>query len=265
MTEHLDSVLDELIPRFDNEPGDWSRVVADARAGEPVTRSIRTLDMTSEHRPRARRWLTRRRIVVIAIAIAVAAVATPLIAGVTQDWWFLRFGGVPEPITDVKVVKTGEWDGKPWQLVAYRSAGNEVCYGVTPTNTSGSTGEGEGGALACARIAGASQESGSGEARLGLSYLSGASPALPAYVVGPIVDSADEVEIHLAGGGIIRTPTFDAPDELGSIRFYAVPLPDSPDGSGVEVQKLVAIDHDGEVVACLALPFPTGTPLSACP
>jgi hypothetical protein len=264
MTEHLYSVLDELVPRFDNEPGDWNRVIADARAGEPVRTSARPLDMTPE-KPRSRRWLTRRRIAVI--AIAVVAIVTPLIAAASQDWWFLRFASAPEPITDVKVVKTGEWDGKPWQLVAYRSAGNLVCYGVMPRSTSGTTGYGEGGALACIRIAGVPRESDSEEARLGVTYHSGPSPALPAYVAGPIVDSADEVEIHLVGGEVIRTPTFDAPDELGSIRFYAAQLPetDSSGGrSGVEVQKLVGIDHDGEVVACRALPFPTGTPLSAC-
>lgn len=260
MTEHLYGVLDELVPRFDNESSDWSRVIADARAREPVTTSVRPLDMTSE-RTRSRRWLTRRPIAVI--AIAVVAIATPLLAAGSQDWWFLR-APLPDPITDVKVVKTGEWDGKPWQLVAYRSTGNEICYGVVPRSTSGSTGDGEGGAVSCIRIAGVPQESDSEEAQLGVLYLSGPSPALPAHIAGPIVDSADAVEIHLVGGEIIRTPTFDAPDELGSIRFYAAQLPET-DSSGGQVQKLVGIDHDGEVMACRALPFPTGTPLSACP
>lgn len=265
MTEHLYSVLDELVPRFDNESGDWNRVIADARSGEPVTTSARPLDMTSE-RSRSRRWLNRRRIVVI--AIAVVAIATPLIAAASRDWWFLHFGGVPEPITDVTVVKTGEWDGKPWQLVAYRSAMKGVCYGVMPRSASGSTGDGEGGALACARITGVPQEGDSGEQPLGVTFLSGSSPALPAYIAGPIVDSADEVEIHLVGGAVMRTPTFDAPDELGSIRFYAAQLPETESSGGrshVEVRKLVGIDRDGEVVACLDLPFPTGTPLSTCP
>lgn len=260
MTENLYSVLDELVPRFDNVRGDWSSVFSDGRAEWLVTRSIPTLDMTSE-RPRSRKWLTRRPIAVI--AIAVLAIATPLLAAGSQDWWFLR-APLPDPITDVKVVKTGEWDGKPWQLVAYRSTGNEICYGMLPRSTSGTTGDGEGGALACIRIAGVPQESDSEEARLGVLYLSGPSPALPAYVAGPIVDSADAVEIHLVGGEIIRTPTFDAPDELGSIRFYAAQLAET-DSSGGQVQKLVGIDHDGVVVACRALPFPAGTPLSACP
>ena len=259
MTEHLYSVLDELVPRFDNERGDWSRVIAGARARELVTNSVRPPDTTSgRHRPR--RWLTRRPIAVI--AIAVVAIATPLLAAGSQDWWFLR-APLPDPITDVKVVKTGEWDGKPWQLVAYRSAREGVCYGVLPRSTSGS-GDGEGGGFSCIRIAGVPQESDSEEARLGVLYLSGPSPALAAYVAGPIVDSAEEVEIHLVGGEVIRTPTFDAPDELGSIRFYAAQLPET-DSSGGQVQKLVGIDRDGEVVACLDLPFPTGTPLSTCP
>jgi hypothetical protein len=261
MTEHLYSVLDELVPRFDNERGDWSSVVADARAEWPVTRSIPTLDMTSE-RPRSRKWLTRRRVAVI--AIAVVAIATPLIATASQDWWFLGISLLPEPTTDVVVVKSGEWDGKPWQLVAYGGEGSQVCYGVMPRSAGGSTGEGQGGGLACIRIAGVPHESGSGEPRLGVMYLSHPSPALAAYIAGPIVDSADEVEIHLVGGEVIRTPTFDAPDELGSIRFYAAQLPET-DSSGGQVQKLVGIGHDGEVVACRTLPFPAGTTLTTCP
>jgi hypothetical protein len=260
MTEHLYSVLDELVPRFDDEPGDWSRVIADARTAEPVATSVRPGDMTPENRPRSRsRWLTRRRMVAV-IAIAVVAIATPLIAAASQDWWFFRFvGTVPEPVTDVKVVKTGEWGGKPWQLVAYLSATSGICYGLTPTDAT-ATGEG-GSSLACAPVEGVPRrESTKQSAPLAITFLAASSLGAPAFVLGPVIDTADEVEIHLAGGEVVRTPTFDAPDELGSIRFYATQLPD------LDLRKLVGIGHDGQVVACLVVPTTRAdTPLSTCP
>lgn len=256
MTEHLHSVLDELVPRLDNERGDWSRVVTDARAQEPVTRSTRTLHTTSENRHRSGGWLTRRRVAVI--AIAVVAIATPLIASASQDWWFFRFvGAVPEPVTDVKVVKTGEWGGRPWQLVAFLSATDGICYGLTPTDASAT---GEGGSLACAPVEGVPRtESTKQSAPLAITFLAASSVGVPAFVLGPVIDTADEVEIHLAGGEVIRTPTFDAPDELGSIRFYATLVAE------FDIQRLVGIGHDGDVVACLVVPMPpNGIPLSAC-
>jgi hypothetical protein len=258
MSEHLYSLLDELVPRFDNERGDWSRVVADARAREPVAISVHTHNVTSE-RPRSRRWLTRRRIAVI--AIAVVAVATPLIAAASQDWWFLRFvGSVPEPITDVMVVKTGEWNDQPWKLFAYvsaegeLSAGGELCYGLETSAT------GRGGSLACAPVEGVPHtESTKQSAPLTITFLAASSVGVPAFVLGPVIDTADEVEIHLASGEVIRTPTFDAPDELGSIRFYATQVPD------FDLQKLIGIGHDEEIVACMVVPTPEGgVPLSAC-
>jgi hypothetical protein len=258
MTEHLYSVLEELVPRFDDERGDWGRVIADPRVPELVTTSVRPGDMTPESRPRSRsRWLTRRRMVAV-IAIAVVAIATPLIAAASHDWWFFRFvGTVPEPVTDVKVVKTGEWGGKPWQLVAYLSATSGICYGLTPTDA---TATGEESSLACAPVEGVPRtESTKQSAPLTITFLAASSLGVHAYVLGPVVDTADEVEIHLAGGKVITTPTLDAPDELGSIRFYVTQLPE------FDIQRLVGIGRDGEVVACLLVPTPpTGTPLSAC-
>ena len=68
---------------------------------------------------------------------------------------------------------------------------------------------------------------------------------------------------------MVRTPTFDAPGELGSIRFYTTQLPERERSPGVRprpgVQKLVGLTNEGEVVACLVLPMPEeGVPLSAC-
>ena len=45
--------------------------------------------------------------------------AVPLAAfGAANDWWFLNNRGAPVPTTAPQVVKEGEWDGQPWQLIA---------------------------------------------------------------------------------------------------------------------------------------------------
>ena len=52
-----------------------------------------------------------------------AAVSVPLAAfGAANDWWFLNNRGAPLPTTAPQVVKEGEWDGQPWQLIAYPPA-----------------------------------------------------------------------------------------------------------------------------------------------
>jgi len=274
MSDYLTSVLDELVPRFADERGDWGRVLADAGAGEAMARSPWPLDTTTTEaafrerpgrRPRGR-WRTRRRLVVI--AIAVVAVASPLIAAASENWGFLWFAGIaPAPITDVSVVKTGEWDGKSWQLVAYLSATDGVCFALNPTSTNGATSEG--GALSCDQIEGVPRtESSKPYTPHAITVLAGSSLGVPAFVAGPVIDSADEVAVYLASGEVIRTPTFDAPSQLGSIRFYATQVPEPVPGVRPEVygiQKVVGLGGDGDVVACLVVPMPeAGVGLSAC-
>lgn len=246
MNDYVHEVLDELVPRFDDEPGDWERVVADAGVGT-----------TAYGRTRKRRTprLTRRRLVLV--ALVVAALATPLLAAGSRDWWFFRFSDPTfAPVTDVSVVRTGTWDGEPWELSAYLSA-NGVCFSLTPTSASRPPGEGA--ALACAWIEGLPDVAAppSDWQRLTITLLAGSSIGFPAYVVGPVVDSADEVAIHLADGTVLRTPTFDAPDELGSIRFYATQRPEPARVPGVvprpNIRKLVGLTSEGEIAACLVL------------
>lgn len=275
MSDYLTSVLDELVPRFAGEKGDWGRVLADASIGEAATMGypwpVGATATSRVRRERHRRWpirrLTRRRLVVIAVALV--AIAVPLIAAASQSWWFFRFAGTaPEPISDVTVVRSGTWDGKPWQLVAYLSATDGVCFGLSPTATVGSTGEGA--ALSCDQIEGVPRTKESKPyAPHAITFLAGSSLGFPAYVVGPVVDSADEVSIHFGSGATIRTPTFDAPDELGSIRFYATQVPELEQSPGERpesgVQKLVGLTKEGQIVACLVVPMPeAGVALSAC-
>jgi hypothetical protein len=232
MTDYVHEVLDELVPRFDQERGDWERVVADARR---------------KRRPR----VTRRRLVVVALAIV--ALAIPLFAAASQDWWFLRFSDPGfEPVGGIEVVKTGTWDGQPWELAAYVSA-NGLCFSLTPTSDGRATGEGAG--LSCAPIVGVPSKDLNASEALSITMLAGSSIEFPPYAVGPVIDDADEVAIHFHDGTVIRTPTFDAPSELGAIRFYAVQLEKPPftfePRPQSKIQKVVGLTSEGEVVACV--------------
>jgi hypothetical protein len=86
MSDYVSSVLEELVPRFDGELGDWARVVADGRAKTPLlTAHASPRDATTTlalRRERAgrwhERWLTRRRLIVVAFtALLAALLVTP--------------------------------------------------------------------------------------------------------------------------------------------------------------------------------------------
>lgn len=238
MTDYVQEVLDELVPRFDDERGDWDRVVTEVQ-GAPA---------------RPRRGGARR---LVLVAVALVAIILPVVGAASQEWWFLRIpGAAPPRVSDVHVVETGSWDGQPWELAAYVSADNGICFSLAPT--SGSRGTGEGAGLACAWLEGLPTPPPDADwRRLTITLMAGSSLTLPAYVVGPVVERADEVAIHLADGTVLRTPTFDAPDELGSIRFYATPRPDpnrvGGAGPQADIQKLVGLTSEGEIVACLVV------------
>ncbi|MGH2988993.1 MAG: hypothetical protein ACRDMY_03855 [Gaiellaceae bacterium] len=262
MTDSVGVVLDEFVPTFDQERGDWERVLKDASAAAGSRVAGAEIPIRRGHRQRS-----LRRLVIIA-AVGAAAISIPFVAvAASQNWWFFRFGESPTPLTDVMIVKTGTWDGIGWQLIAYRSSTDGICFGLTP-ESAGSAGEGAG--LACDQIEGVPRTPQSKpDVPHGISYLSGSSEGLPRYIVGPVLDTAAEVAIHLDDGVVLRTPTFAAPDELGSaIRFYATQLPKSfrevePPRSPIE--KLVGLSADGRIVACLVDPMPEeGVPLSAC-
>jgi Tol biopolymer transport system component len=81
MSDFVSCILDELVPTFSEEAGDWERVVADAGAETPTT-AVQPwpLDMAAASAaPRRRhgtlpaRWLTRRRLVAVAVAALLAA------------------------------------------------------------------------------------------------------------------------------------------------------------------------------------------------
>jgi hypothetical protein len=86
MSDYLSSVVEDLVPTFADEHGDWERVVADASAETPtMTAYASPLDTTSTSTARherpdrwKERWLTRRRLVVIALTgLLSALLVTP--------------------------------------------------------------------------------------------------------------------------------------------------------------------------------------------
>jgi hypothetical protein len=92
-----------------------------------------------------------RRLLLLSFAVF-AAVLVPLAAvGAANDWWFLKTGAAPVPTTAPQVVMEEEWNGRPWQLVAYPSATHGLCISMTPKD---SAARGEGGAMACGPFVG---------------------------------------------------------------------------------------------------------------
>ena len=213
-------------------------------------------------RSRVRRPLLVAAVVVLAILIPVTAFA------VDHDWWFFRFGDAPTPVTGVVVVKTGVWDGKTWELTAYGSSTDGLCYGLGPTGTK----NGRGAVMACGGIAGVPRTPHSKpDSPYAITYAMSWAGVLPDFIYGPVTDKADEVVVTFRNGTVLRTPTFAAPSALGApVRFYAAQLPPSvppPPRLGLRspVEKLVGLGGQGEIVACMTLPTrPEGEPLSAC-
>ncbi len=195
---------------------------------------------------RKRKWVLAAAIVaVIVVPVAAATVAA------TNDWWFFR-GPQPQlltPLTEPVVVKTGTWDGKRWQLVAYRATDNGICVAVMPyaSPPSASTG----GALACGGFS--VLPPGSPGGPRGINYGSAQSAELPYWAAGPVVDTAAEVAIYFRNGGVLRVPTYAAPESLGHVRFYATPIPEATESAGQSPVKVVGIDNSDVVVACDAL------------
>jgi hypothetical protein len=249
-----ESLLEELVSNAAWTP-DWQGVLV--RAGVAPTR----------------RLLTRRR-VIVALAAA-AAVLIPLTAlADANDWWFFRTPGSPTPTSAPVVVKTGAWDGHPWQLVAYPSETDGLCVSMIP---GAGTESSYGAAMGCATLKGVPRTTQTKPAThdMTITYLSGsATSVLPAYVVGPVVEEATTVAIRLSNGTTIRTPTFAGPSPLEHVRFYAVQLPDSqlrspttnPPLHAMPMEWIAGLDQEGNVIACLAPATATNgiSPLAAC-
>ena len=83
-----------------------------------------------------------------------------------------------------------------------------------------------------------------------ITYLSGsATSELPAYIAGPVVDTASQVVIRRKDDTILRVPTFPGPSSLEHVRFYATQL--TADVQADELESVAGLDSEGNIVACL--------------
>jgi hypothetical protein len=234
----VDDVLDRLAPRLEFAH-DWPDVLT--RAGVEAVQSSR---------PgwRRRKWVLAA---VIVAAIVVPVAAATIVA--TNDWWFFRDHRL-QPLTAPVVVKTGVWDGKRWQLVAFRTSDDryadpnakEYCVAVMPyaSPPSASTG----GALGCGGFIASGGR--------GINFALSQSSDVPHWGAGPVVDSAAEVALYFRNGDMLRVPTYTAPESFGPVRFFVAPLPKAADPAAERPVKVVGIDKDGVVVACAPLEPP---------
>lgn len=231
-----DEVLDRIAPAHAWVP-DWPDVLT--RGGERHT---------------AGRVTKRRLVLVFAV---LAAVLVPLAAlAAANDWWFLKFGNNPVPTTAPQVVAEGEWNGRPWQLIAFPSATHGLCISMTPKD---SAQDGAGGGLSCGSFVGVARTPESkASPDMTITFLAGGgSEKLPAYIAGAVIEKAALVEIRLADGDALRVPTVAGREPLQHIRFYAAQPPSDIQLTPENVRRvfprwIAGLDANGKVVACLA-------------
>jgi hypothetical protein len=222
--------LDLLAPADQLPASDWAGVLA--RAGDSGFR----------------RWRQPRGRLAFAAAILAVAVGTTAAIAANQHWWF--FGEGPEPVSEVAVVMEGSWDGVPWALTAYRSRTDGVCFGVTPNPRDNP--DGIGAAMGCSQIVGVRtiQDTKPSEARNIAYLMSGPNPPLPRYIAGPVIATANEIEVLFVNHRSLDAKTVRAPSRLKSdIRFYAARLP-----LDAVVRMILGRDNHGRVVARLQVP-----------
>jgi hypothetical protein len=275
--------LEALAPSRDFQP-EWEQVMLRA---EPRGRQAPT------------RWSRRKTTrLTVALAVVIAALIPLAALGDTGQLWFLHFPivgqtsaptdasstsggsslgpvGVAPAVSPVSV-QTGSWNGAGWELDAFVGTSGDLCFGIAPSRSA--HGDGGNAALACARIYGVptptSAPADSGGLPLDITYLmNGRTNDLPPYIAGPVVGTARTVAIYFSDGEVVRTPTFEAPPSLGSVRFYASPIPDTvattylqaPPRTVPAFTKIVGLDDADNIVACLRTPMMNGgVPPSAC-
>jgi hypothetical protein len=248
-------ILDELgklSPFPSSVAGDWQEVLRRADAQSSLGRTP----------PHSRVWrqalraLAKRRVVVVLAGLV--AVIVPVIAlGAANDWWFFTYGSAPTPRSAPVVVKHGVWNGHPWDLDAYRSGTNGLCFALKATDSN------EGAGMGCVTFVGIARTNQTQPGpELTITFAShGGNRRFPAYIVGPVIAAASKVKIQFPDGQVLRVPTFAAPRSLGRVRFYVTPLP-----AHEFVPKWVAgLDAHGRIVACILVGYGgRRSPLLAC-
>jgi hypothetical protein len=215
LDHQIKTVLDRLVP-IPAEAGDWSRVVADARATKP------------RHSLVGSRRLALALVALAALAAAFAFV--PALAG-QGYFWFLDYGA-PKPMTPVVTVTSiTDRSGMTWQLTAYQSEKQGLCFQLSS--------EGKSGAGACG-------------SPLPIGFMStstGASGGI--FVLGPVTPEALRVEIT-GSAQEVEAKVAAAPDALRSdVKFYVAQLPVGMVDAPMTVK---ALDAQGGVIASFAIP-----------
>ncbi len=255
MSEHdnlIREALQALVPTGSDVQPDWEGVLRRAEVGDlqplparPPT-SLHVAERRTAKRARPRRKPHRSLVVAIALLLALTVAVFAIAA--SQGWWFFQTNSVPTPAGSVAIVDQGEWDGHPWQLVAYQAASGETCYSLTPTQV-GSTAA----TFSCTDV-------GSGTPGIGVLSL-GQQPSFPPYIVGPVDRDATLVRLSTDDGRTIDTPAIEAPASSGlDVRFYATDLP-----CGTNVTRVEGLNAAGERTAELELPRGQEVARDNCP
>jgi hypothetical protein len=233
----VEDVLEELAPR-EQFTHDWRDVLE--RAGVHEAGAVTPAR-------RRRKWL----LLAAVLAAVIVPVAAATIAVTNWNGWWESHHQI-RPLTEPVVVQTGSWDGKRWQLVAYREGNRNLdgyCFSVMPYGSSPAASP-TGGSM-CGGFIARAPDAPAGPA--GITFGSAESPGLPYWAAGPVVDTAVVVVLHFRDGDVLRLPTYPVPESFGHVRFYATPIPEVPQSSGQWTVKVVGLDKHGVVVGCAAL------------
>jgi hypothetical protein len=213
-------VLDRLVP-IPAQGGDWGRVLADAGATKPRNTALRS-----------------RRLALALVALAALAAAfafVPALAG-QGYFWFLDHPGAPKPTTPVVTVTSiTDRSGVKWELTAYKSEDQGLCFQLTPELT----GEGRGGGGACG-------------SPLPIGTMMITSDAFNRmFILGPVTSDAQRVEIR-GSAGQVEAKVAAAPEALRSdVKFYVAQLPATMADAPMTVK---ALDDQGDLIASFAVP-----------
>lgn len=228
MTKFDQDILERSLPQATWNP-DWSDVLSRANT-----------------RPQ-RAWLVRRSVIA---ACATIAVALPLAAyGAATDWSFLHPGS-PSPAASPTVITEGEWNGQAWQLAAYPSTTDGLCFALGPKDSLSP----DQGLMTCTPFAGVPRtDLTKNAAAATISYMIGTLAGSTRFVAGPVVASASSVRIRFSHGGTRDMKTVAGGDELRGVRFFVSQLPSTvrtaPGAS--PIRWVAGLNAEGDIVACL--------------